>query len=182
VAETDPIDGLLDELRRWAADDETARLARSRSRARWLHQQAAESATLAGVLLDLAEHRVVVTVETGARAHTGSLVAVSTGVCVLQEIDDAEHHLALVPLATITMLVPPVQAHGDRVPNLQLDLAGVLAGLAADRPTVSLELESGKRVTGVLETVGMDIVNLRVDRPAGAVVQLAIDAICACLL
>jgi hypothetical protein len=182
VAEPDPTDRLLDELRRWAADEETARISRSRSRARWLLQQAAESATLAGILLDLAERRVVVTVETAARTHTGRLVTVSSGLCVLEEIDDAEHCLALVPLAAITMLVSPVQALGDRVPNLQLDLASALAGLAGDRPTVSLELKSGKRVTGVLESVGADVVTLRIDGRTGVVAQLAIDALCACLL
>jgi hypothetical protein len=124
----------------------------------------------------------VVTVEAAARAHTGRLVAVSTGLCVLEEIDDAEHHLALVPLGAITMLVSPVQAIGDRIPNLQLDLAAALAGLAVDRPTVSLELNRGKRVTGVLETVGLDIVNLRMDDPDGVVAQLPINAISACLV
>jgi hypothetical protein len=182
VAEPDPTDGLLDELRRWAADEETARVAQSRSRARWLRQQAADSATLAGVLLDLAERRAVVIVEAAARTHTGRLVTVSTGLCVLEEIDDPAHHLALIALPAITMLVPPVQALGDRVPDLRLDLAAALAGLASDRPTVSLELEGGKRATGVLESVGVDIVTLRIDGPAGVVVHLAINAISACLL
>jgi hypothetical protein len=36
-------------------------------------------------------------------------------------------------------------------------------------------------VTGVLETVGVDLVTLRVD-DAGAIGQLAINAISACLL
>jgi hypothetical protein len=182
VAETDPTDHLLDELRRWAADEETARVTRSRSRARWLRQQAAESATLAGVLMDLAEHGAVVTVEVGARTHTGRLVAVSTGLCALEEIDDAEHRLALVSLAAITMLVSSVQALGDRVPNLELNLAAALAGLAGDRPTISLELKSGKRVTGVLESAGVDIATLRIDGPTGVVALVAINAICACLL
>jgi len=175
------MDGLLEELRRWAADEGAARVARSRSRARWLRQQAAESATLAGVLLDLAERRAVVTVEASSRLHTGRLVAVSTGLCILEEIDDADHQLALIALPAITMLVPRVEANGDRVPELQLDIAGALAGLAGDRPTICLELTSGKRVTGVLEAVGVDIVTLRVDH-TGAVGQLAINAISACLL
>lgn len=181
MAHPDPIDGLLEELRRWAADEDAARVARARSRALWLRQQAAESATLTGVLLDLAERRAVVTVEVSGRSHTGRLVAVSTGLCVLEEIDDEDHHLALVALPAITMVVPPVEASGDRVPELQLDIAGALAGLAGDRPTICLELKGGKRVTGMLETVGVDLVTVRVGG-AGAIRQLAINAISACLL
>jgi len=123
----------------------------------------------------------VVTVEVSGRSHTGRLVAVSTGLCVLEEIDDEDHHLALVALPAITMVVPPVEASGDRVPELQLDIAGALAGLAGDRPTICLELKGGKRVTGMLETVGVDLVTVRVGG-AGAIRQLAINAISACLL
>ena len=181
MAPPDPIDGLLEELRRWAADEEAAGVARSRSRARWLRQQAAESATLAGVLLDLAERRAVVTIETSGRAHTGRLATVSTGICVLEEIADEHHQLALIGLPAITMLVPPVETLGDRVPDLQLDMAGALAGLAGDRPTITLELRGGKRVTGVLEIVGVDLITLRLDG-GGTVGQLAINAVAACLL
>ena len=182
MAEPDPTDGLLDELRRWAADEEVAHRARSRSRARWLRQQVAESATLTGVLLDLAERRAVVTIDATGWALTGRLLAVSTGLCVLDEIDDDEHRLALVALPAVTVVVPPVEALGDRVPNLRLDLAGALAGLAADRPRVCLEVMGGKKVTGVLESVGVDVVLMRVERTSDAVVQLAISAICACLV
>jgi hypothetical protein len=181
VAQPDPTNGLLDELRRWAADEEAARVARARSRARWLRQQAAESATLAGVLLDLAERRAEVTVEASGRTHTGRLVAVATELCILEEIDDHQHHLALIALPAITMVLPPVETLGDRVPDLRLDVAGALAGLAGDRRTISLELQSGKRVTGMLESVGVDVVTLRIDG-AGTIGQLAISAISACLL
>src|SRR5262249_37759242 len=81
--EPDPTENLLGELRRWAADQEVAHLARSRSRARWLRQQAAESATLAGLLLDLAERRATVTIDAAGWAHTGRVRAVSTGLCLL---------------------------------------------------------------------------------------------------
>jgi hypothetical protein len=184
MPEPDPTVGLLGELRRWAADEQVDELARSRSRARWLRQQAAESATLVGLLLDHAERRTIVTIETTGRTHTGRLLAASTGLCVLDDIDDEQYRLALVALPAITLVGGPVEppgSLGDRVPHLRLDLAGALAGLAGDRPSVCLELQGGKRVTGVLESVGVDVIALRTDSQVG-VAQLAVNAVCACLL
>jgi hypothetical protein len=181
VPEPDPTDNLLGELRRWAVDQEVARLGRSRSRARWLRQQAAESATLAGVLLDLAERRATVTIDAAGWTHTGRALAVSTGLCLLDDLADGQDRLALVALPAVIMVCPPVEALGDRVPDLRLDMAGALAGLAGDRPTICLEVQGGRKVTGVLENVGVDLVTLRADREGG-VVQLAVNAICVCLL
>jgi hypothetical protein len=184
MPEPDPTVGLLGELRRWAADQEVDELARSRSRARWLRQQAAESATLVGLLLDQAERRTVVTVETTGRTHTGRLLAVSTGLCLLDGIDDEQYRLALIALPAITLVggpVEPLGAPGDRVPHLRLDLAGALAGLAGDGPWVCLEVQGGKRVAGVLDSVGVDVIALRTDSQGG-VAHLAVNAVCACLL
>jgi hypothetical protein len=178
----DGTDGLLSELRRWATDQRVAEAARSRSRQRWLRQQAAEAATLLGVLVDLAERRATVTIEVAGQDLTGRLIAVSTGLGVLDSIDDSEHAVALVALPAITVLHACGDALGDRAPGLRLDLAGALAALAGDRPRVSLLVVGGKRVTGVLESVGIDVIGLRVNARAGSVVQVAVNAICACLL
>src|SRR4051794_41954156 len=51
------VERLLVELARWAADERATDAARSRTRERWLRQQSAEGARMAGVALDLAERR-----------------------------------------------------------------------------------------------------------------------------
>src|SRR4051794_39148118 len=78
------VDQLLVDLARWSADGRVADAARSRTRERWLRQQATEGARLAGVALDLAERRVPVIVRTLAgRAHRGVLAAVGVDFWVL---------------------------------------------------------------------------------------------------
>src|SRR3954469_10464591 len=66
------VDHLLAEFARWTADERATEAARSRTRERWLRQQAVEGARLAGVALDLAERRAAVIVRTSSgRTHRG---------------------------------------------------------------------------------------------------------------
>src|SRR5215204_2134370 len=70
------VDGIGD-LERWAADARAREAADTRVRERWLRAQAEEEASMAGVLLALAERRevVVITTATGRR-HRGAVVGV----------------------------------------------------------------------------------------------------------
>jgi hypothetical protein len=146
----------LAELAGWAESQEAAAAARSRSRRRWLRQQAAEDATLAGILLDLAESAGPVTVHTRAGEHAGVVVSVSTRMCVLSSDDG----FSVIAMSAITTVTPAGPALGDRIPRLDMDLGDVLSVVAGDRPPVQLELVNGRTVQGVLALVGRDVVTL----------------------
>lgn len=119
----------LEALADWAAGERVTGAARSRSRLRSLNEAAAGSATLAGILVDLAERATEATLWIGATgavsaqtlnglappAHptysgrsagsrlTGRLVGVGQDFCVLQQ-DNAGH--ALVRTAAVTAIWP----------------------------------------------------------------------------
>ncbi|HEX9546535.1 MAG TPA: hypothetical protein VF942_04310 [Acidimicrobiales bacterium] len=165
-------DRFLADLAAWAESQQAASAARSRSRRRWLRQQAAEGATLAGTLLDLAESSVPVSVYTagGDCVHSGLLIAVGTRVCVLS----CDQAFSVIALSAITTVVPAGAGLGDRAPSLELDLAGVLAVIVVDRPSVQLQLVDGRTVCGVLEQVGQDVVT--VSQPDALIPTAAIAA------
>jgi hypothetical protein len=145
-----------------------------------MRQQATESATLAGALLDLAERRESVTIHTAFASHEGQLVAATRQLGALRLADGGA---ALIALPAITAVSPlPAWPVGEREPALDLDLADVLAALAADRPSVCLELDGGKRIVGVLEAVGTELVALHLDGDAPGRALIALHAITACLL
>src|SRR5207249_2288632 len=66
AGDANAVDDLLARLGRWREDQDAAEAARSRTRERWLRQQAAEAARLSAVALDLAERGTPVTVSTTA--------------------------------------------------------------------------------------------------------------------
>jgi hypothetical protein len=192
-----PVDGLLGEgisarLERWAADARVEVAARRRARERWLRQQAEEEATFGGVLIDLGEHGVEVALHTRTgRAHRGRVGVVgadfvgllpsspglggSHGVPVGDEV--------LVSLDSVTSVRMQAGARlvtGDRVLTSRLSLAEVITGLAAERERVVLVLaEAGETVAGILQSVGQDMVVVRLAdgmpgaRPPTAYVALA---------
>lgn len=159
---------LLAELAGWAEAQKASGAARSRSRRRWLRQQAAEDATLAGILLDRAESSAPVSLQTTAGVHSGVLVAVSTRVCVLS----GDEGFSVIAMSAITTVTPAGPALGDRVPGLAIDMAGALSVLAGERPSVQLELTDGRTVSGVLQQVGRDVVTL--SRPDALIPTAAI--------
>ena len=65
------VDGVED-LERWAADARARDAADSRVKERWLRAQAEEDATIAGVLLAMAERREMVVVATAAGGAIGA--------------------------------------------------------------------------------------------------------------
>jgi hypothetical protein len=176
----DAWDELLASLAGWAAEDRASEAARRRSRRRWLSRQVAEAATLAGVLLDLAERRAPVTIDTVGGSHDGQLVAAATELCILRTSAQDAVLIALPAVIAVTSdLIVPV---GDRTPPLELDLAAALSALAADRPTVRLELLGGKRVAGMLDTVGVDLISLELGPNPRRTALIPLDAVSACLL
>lgn len=137
---------------RLAADSATAR-----SRRRWLAQLANESATLAGILLTLAEHDEPVTVHCGGWRHQGRLRRVGGATCLLE----GPESIVLVATAAITRVDSSRVVADDRIPAEGPDLGTALAELAPRHPAVSLELRDGTELAGALATVGKDAAQLR---------------------
>ncbi len=174
-------------LRRWAADASAADTAASRSRERWLRHQAGESATLIGVLVDLAERGRAATVTTLAGVHTGEVVGVGRDFCVMASPGSTLLALSsVVSVAPLEPLVhgytasPPAASDGDREAPLDLDLEEVLSRLAADRSPVRLVLAGGTAVTGTLWATGDGIVVCRSEGPGRRMVTVVSAAVTSC--
>ena len=172
---TDPLTLLLDEAR---AADTSATRARERS----LVRQAEEGATFRGTLLDLAEQQAQVTVRTTAgRVSRGALLAVGTDFAALRADDRGAVCVRLGAVASVRIQAGFRQegAAGDRSSPLDLLLVDVLARLVQDRARVGL-VSGADVVSGVLRTVGADVVTLRLDgEPPGTcyLAAAAIDAV-----
>jgi hypothetical protein len=150
-------DRLLDDAR---ADERAA----ARMRGRWLEQQAAETATFAGTLVDLAEHGAHLSIRaTDGRRHDGTAVAVGTDFVALDDRGD----LVLVRLATATVVRTRPErslrlASGDRAATVDLDASEVLSRLAPAQPEVAIGFDGGDTVAGVLLAAGADVLTVRV--------------------
>lgn len=171
----DQVDALLSAVGHLPDDAASAASAQARSRRRWLRQQAAETATMAGVLLTLAEREAIVTLRCGPWSHRGGLRSVTSAVALV-ELPDA---LALVPIDAITAVEAAAAVADDRAPAAGPDLAAILAALVAERPTVRLLLGDGTDVNGALVEVGKDVAVVRV---TSALATVRLSAIVGCLL
>lgn len=149
---------------------------RARRRERALVQQAAESATLAGTLLDLAEAAVSVAVRTvTGRTHRGTLVAVGRDYCSLA-VSAGTVYLALHAVAVVRPeRVRPLPASGDRPAPLELGLGEALARLVPERPRVMLVADGGDLLAGDLVAVGTDVVTLALEGARPAVCYVSLD-------
>jgi hypothetical protein len=187
-------------LERWAAEVRVDHAARQRTQERWLRRQAAEEASLAGVLADLAERGEPVVVRTRAgRQHRGVVRAVGADFLALAAGDAAAGAAAgagagasraadvLVALAAVASLRTgpgPAPATGDRpaAAGGGLRLADVLAGLAAERDRVVIaSLDGRDAVAGEIRAVGADVAVVRLEGgggtayvPLGAVAEVTV--------
>jgi hypothetical protein len=176
-------DGLTGRLERWAADARVDEAVQRRVRERWLAQQAQEEATFLGVLADLAERGVPVSLHLrGSRVQRGRVrvigsdfVALATGEGLVAK--DGDVMIALDQIAAVRTRPGEQFAVGDRAMACRLTLAEVVIGLAAERELVVLALVGSEEVLrGRLWSVGQDVVVVRVDdesSPAAAYVPLA---------
>ncbi len=160
-------DRFLASLHRLVADAVAETAARERSQARVLRQVAEESATFAGVALDLAERgeAVVARIATG-RAHRGRVLAVGRD---FVGVRDAPGPPVLLSVTGISSLRPqparrPTDTAGARGAPLDVGLAVLLAGLAADRPRIQVMAPGDRQpLSGELRAVGLDVATLRLD-------------------
>jgi hypothetical protein len=138
-------------------DRRAAASARARSHRRWQQQLAAESTTLGGVLLTLAERREPVTLGCGPWAHAGVLRNVTEGLTVL----DGQGDVVLVPTGAVSWVESAVAVADDRPLGPGPDLVSALTTLAAEHPPVRLELSDGSQLAGRLVDMGKDVARVR---------------------
>lgn len=170
-------------LRHLVADASAEQAARERVHERSLRTVAEAEATFVGIAIDLAERGVAITVKTSAgRTHWGSLVGAGRDFLVL---DDPARPPVIVATAAIASLRPQPadgvsavrDVAGARAAPLEVGLAGLLARWAAERPRVQVTPSGDEPITGELRAVGLDVVTLRLDGPARAVVHVPISAV-----
>lgn len=161
------VDALTAEFARWAARARVLDAAAERSRQRWLAQQAAESSTLVGLLLDMAERRGEVTLRSPSRAYHGRVAAVGSDFCVVEDVSQLAVILRLSALVGVQPAEPaPATTGPGRRSALSMGLAEALSLLAADRQPVRVATASTETVTGELLSLGLDV--LTVGTGAGA--------------
>ena len=158
----------------WLSGLRTAEAAGTRRRTRWTAEQLAESATLTGLLVDLAEQRCEIVVVTAAGRRTLVLRCVGLDFCAGVDRD----RWVLIPLAAVAAVRTPSsldRAGSDRPPALDATLAEALTDLLDDRPRLTVTLASGEQAAGELRAVGADVVTLRGDEtpPRWAHIALA---------
>ena len=171
------MDGVGD-LERWAAAARAREAADARVRERWLRAQAAEGASMAGVLLDLAERRETVVVATIAgRRHRGLVTGVGEDFVAIESPSGTITLVALSGLGDVRVVGRSVGS-GSRVAantgdrpgrgSLGARLADVLAQAAGGRPRVLVQTGAAS-VGGDLRGVGLDVLTVQTDGDAGPV-------------
>lgn len=164
----DPGSDLVGALTRYLAEQRADAAASSRARERWLRQAADEDATLAGVLVDLAERAEAVAVRTlTGRTHRGQVRAVGEDFVALATGagDVLVRHGALASVRPEGTVV-----HGSaRTEALALAFLEALAVVAGERPRVLAVGRDGAVTAGELRSVGRDVLVLRQDDAQGTV-------------
>lgn len=157
----------MTDLSRQLAEWSAAEAAAERSRERSLRQQAAESATLAGLFIDMAERgetvAVVLAGTSGNRA--GEVTSVGADFVVLDR--------TFIPFAAIASVRGP-KAAGDRTAH-GLTFLAALSRLAEDRPDVAVTVDGGDVVSGELQAASDELLTLSTAWvPLGAVRALSL--------
>jgi hypothetical protein len=170
--------GLAVELQRFAAEARVAEATAARSRERWLRQQAEEEATLAGVLCDLAERRLPVTVDTvGGGRHRGTVAAVARDFVVMVLDSGLEVMITLNGLAAVRPQPGARAPIGDHEIDVELTLLDALSHLAGERPRLRFVTRAGGHLVGTLRAVGQDVVTVELDGEARAQVFVPVGAV-----
>jgi hypothetical protein len=166
-------------LDRWVADLRSDDAAASRARERWLFTQAQESSTFAGVLVDLAERGTTVVIEgRSARRHRGRIVAVAHDFCALRTQAGRDVLLSYAGIASVRPERRSTAPTGDRAVHIEATLDDALGILAEDRPRVLVVTLAGDDgMAGELQSVGRDVLTLRLDGDPQAPAYIAISAI-----
>jgi hypothetical protein len=167
----------MDELDRFLDEARLAEAARARQQERWLRQVDEEGASLVGVLVDLAEGGGAVALETVVGVHRGCIHVVAHDFCILR----SERGEVWVAYDSLSVVRPDVAARqaiasGNRV-AADLQLVDGLAALLAERPRLTLLLEAGRRVTGTLVGVGLDVISVRLEGETAPVAYVPVASL-----
>jgi hypothetical protein len=154
--------GLAARLERWAADARVDEAARARSREWWLRRQAEEESTVTGVLADLREAGMAVSVHTrtGGR-YSGVVRALGADFVALAAASGQDVVVALTALSSLHTRPGVPVVTGDRVVVASLHLVDVVARLASEREQVRIVTVGGEAVTGFVRSVGGDVAVVR---------------------
>jgi hypothetical protein len=181
---------LVAQFARWAAGQRAADAVDRRARERSLRDQAVGSATLVGVLVDLAERSASVALLAGAQRLRGRLVGVGRDFCVLEQPSGRPTLIALSALGSLTVASPAENGPGgvgrvrppggDRDPGVTLTMAAALSALAEERSPAALVLVGGHQEEGTLIGAGVDVVTVRTDGQPRRLVHIPFAAICIC--
>lgn len=169
----------------WAGQLRSDAAAQLRRREHWLRRQAAEDATVAGVLVDHAEQdsTLAITTRSGNR-HVGRLRGAGAALVIIEvvgarvaiELEDIDTFQAL-PNSKRRTLDPM----GHRSRAEATTMTEVLSQVVDDRPEVTLVTRSGEHVAGELVAVGRDVLMVRPpDR--GALIYLPVASVSEALL
>ncbi len=168
--------GLAARLERWAAEARVDEAARARSRESWLRRQAEEESTLTGVLADLRDAGVAVSVHTctGGR-YSGAVRALGADFVALAAATRQDVVVALAALSSVRTRPGVPVVTGDRVVATTLHLVDVVAHLASEREQVRIVTVGDESLTGVVRSVGGDVAVVRGvgDPPSVSYVPLA---------
>jgi hypothetical protein len=149
----------LDELLAEAAHEQAVE---AREHRRWLRQAAAEEATFAGTLVDLAEAAAVVVVAVAAagRRVRGRITGVGADFVALATDQGQDALLPFRAVGSVRAEPGHPAVIGDRGPALALLLAELLPELAAERTPVAITTDH-EVVAGVLAGAGADVLTVR---------------------
>ncbi|MBK5223046.1 MAG: hypothetical protein JJE52_09250 [Acidimicrobiia bacterium] len=168
--------GFGDGTERWASQLRIEAASQLRRREHWLRRQAADDATMCGVLVDHAERRSVITLTTvGGGRHTGIAVGAGAEVVVLHA-GSTRIIVAIDAVATVQATDighAPVNPVGHRVGDDPTTMADLLSHAVDDRPEITLVTRGGGAVEGELRAIGRDLVMVRPERGALVYVRLA---------
>lgn len=167
-------------LTRWLAEIGTDTETSRRRREHWLAQRAADSATLTGILRDLADRGDPIVVETTASTrHAGPVVGVGLDFCALV----SGERLVVVALSAIATVTTTATRHGtesgDRMGDLDLTLQEVLADRLSDRPRIVVHSLSGQATSGELAATGHDVVTLLAEGSPRRTIHVATESVAA---
>jgi hypothetical protein len=170
---------LVDRLDRWVAELRSNDAAAARMRERWLLTQAQESSTFLGVLMDLGEQGATVMIDgRGGRRHRGTIDAVANDFCGLRTQSGRDILLTYSGIASVRPERRSTAPTGDRDIKLPATLDEALAKLVEDRPRVLVvTLANAEGVAGELQSVGRDVLTLRLDGDPPVPAYVAISAV-----
>jgi hypothetical protein len=181
---------LVAQFARWAAGQRAADAVDRRARERSLRDQAVGSATLVGVLVDLAERSASVALLVGSHRLRGRLVGVGRDFCVLEQPSGRPILIALSALGSLTVATPAgsrpggigrIEAPGgDRDPEVTLSLAAALGALAEERSPAALVVAGGHQEEGTLIGAGADVLTLRTDGQPRRLIHIPLEAVWIC--